>query len=42
MVEIKGGPVFDGKKWNLFFILPDDMTEKNARLFQSRDLDKIQ
>lgn len=30
-IEIKGSPIFDGKKWVLWFILPDDNSLKEMR-----------
>jgi len=27
-IEIKGGPVYDGKQWSLFFVLPDDLLKE--------------
>jgi len=32
-VEIKGGPVYDGKRWYLWFVIPDHVKE-----FLSTDL----
>ena len=27
-IEIKGGPIYDGKLWSLFFVLPDDLMKE--------------